>query len=97
MYVCNRTTFSERIKLALNLESIEWKRILGRLLCLAYRERVEKLMLFIHDRMKTMSKKIKDLDDVRVAMMCLELIREEFIGYVVYIINIYKTLPLLSG
>ncbi|KPI94919.1 Dynein heavy chain 8, axonemal [Papilio xuthus] len=44
------------------------------------KERVLNLMQFIKDRMKTMSKKIKDLDDVRVAMMCLELIRDEFIG-----------------
>ncbi|XP_049886262.1 dynein axonemal heavy chain 8 [Pectinophora gossypiella] len=70
----------DNIKLGLYLESIEWKRILGKLLNRAYRERVQKLMQFIKDRMKTMGKKIKDLDDVRVAMMCLELIREEFIG-----------------
>lgn len=38
------------------------------------------MMTFIKDRMKTMGKKIKDLDDVRVQMLCLELIREEFIG-----------------
>lgn len=44
-------------------------------------------MQFINDRMKTMGKKIKDLDDVRVAMMCLELIREEFIGYWVTVIK----------
>lgn len=47
----------------------------------AYKERVMKLRQFINDRMKTMGKRIKDLDDVRVAMMCLEMIREEFIGY----------------
>ncbi|RVE46462.1 hypothetical protein evm_008872 [Chilo suppressalis] len=70
----------DKIKLALHLESIEWKRILGKLLSHAYKERVTKMMQFIKDRMKTMSKKIKDLDDVRVAMMCLEMIREEFIG-----------------
>lgn len=38
-------------------------------------------MQFINDRMKTMGKKIKDLDDVKFAMLCLEMIREEFIGY----------------
>ncbi|XP_060805314.1 dynein axonemal heavy chain 8 [Amyelois transitella] len=70
----------EKIKLALHLESIEWKRILGKLLSNAYKERVLKMMQFINDRMKTMGKKIKDLDDVRVAMLCLALIREEFIG-----------------
>ncbi|KAJ0182474.1 hypothetical protein K1T71_001843 [Dendrolimus kikuchii] len=70
----------EHIKLALHLESIEWKRILGKLLSMAYKERVTRLMQFINDRMKTMSKKLKDLDDVRIAMICLELIREEFIG-----------------
>lgn len=71
---------TEQIKLALNIESIEWKRILGKLLCVAYKERVTRLMQFITDRMKIMAKKIKDLDDVRVAMLCLALIREEFIG-----------------
>lgn len=78
--------FTGNIKLALHLESVEWKRILGKLLCHAYKDRVIKLMQFINDRMKTMGKKIKDLDDVRVAMMCLELIREEFIGLDMYII-----------
>ncbi|VVC98542.1 unnamed protein product [Leptidea sinapis] len=68
------------LKLGLHVESVEWKRILGKLLSHAYKERVDKMMQFIKDRMKTMSKKIKDLDDVRVAMLCLELIREEFIG-----------------
>lgn len=66
--------------MGLHVESVEWKRILGKLLSVAYKERVLKLMQFINDRMKTMTKRIKDLDDVRVAMMCLEMIREEFIG-----------------
>ncbi|XP_026320150.1 dynein heavy chain 8, axonemal [Hyposmocoma kahamanoa] len=70
----------DKIKLGLYLESIEWKRILGKLLSHAYKERVVKMMQFINDRMKTMGKKIKDLDDVRVQMLCLELIRDEFIG-----------------
>ncbi|XP_034837309.1 dynein axonemal heavy chain 8 [Maniola hyperantus] len=70
----------DQITLALHIESIEWKRILGKLLSQAYKERVLKMMQFIKDRMKTMGKKIKDLDDVRVAMLCLELIRDEFIG-----------------
>ncbi|XP_026319440.1 dynein heavy chain 8, axonemal-like [Hyposmocoma kahamanoa] len=70
----------DNIKLALFLESIEWKRILGKLLNQTYKERVVKMMQFIRDRMKTMGKKIKDLDDVRVQMLCLELIREQFIG-----------------
>ncbi|XP_045497912.1 dynein axonemal heavy chain 8 [Colias croceus] len=70
----------ENLKLALHVESVEWKRILGKLLSHAYKERVDKLMNFIKDKMKVMSKKIKDLDDVRVAMLCLESIREEFIG-----------------
>lgn len=67
--------------MGLHVESIEWKRILGKLLSQAYKERVIKMMQFINDRMKTMGKKIKDLDDVKFAMLCLEMIREEFIGY----------------
>ncbi|KAL0851104.1 hypothetical protein ABMA28_006975, partial [Loxostege sticticalis] len=70
----------DSVKLGLHVESIEWKRILGKLLSQAYKERVIKMMQFINDRMKTMGKKIKDLDDVKFAMLCLEMIREEFIG-----------------
>ncbi|KAI8438610.1 hypothetical protein MSG28_011048 [Choristoneura fumiferana] len=66
-------------ELGLHVESIEWKRILGKLLSVAYKERVTKMMQFINERMKTMSKKLKDLDDVRLAMLCLALIREAFI------------------
>ncbi|KAI8438603.1 hypothetical protein MSG28_011048 [Choristoneura fumiferana] len=69
----------DNIKLGLHVESIEWKRILGKLLSVAYKERVTKMMQFINERMKTMSKKLKDLDDVRLAMLCLALIREAFI------------------
>lgn len=78
--VKNSFCILDKIKLGLYLESIEWKRILGKLLSQAYKERVVKMMQFINDRMKTMGKKIKDLDDVRVQMLCLGLIREEFIG-----------------
>lgn len=81
-------TFLENIKLALHVESVEWKRILGKLLSMAYKERVTRLMQFINDRMKTMGKKLKDLDDVRLAMICLELIREEFIGLVFILLSI---------
>ncbi|XP_061708954.1 dynein axonemal heavy chain 8 [Cydia pomonella] len=70
---------TDNVKLGLHVESIEWKRILGKLLSVAYKERVLKMMQFINDRMKAMAKKIKDLDDVRVAMLCLEMIREAFI------------------
>ncbi|KAI8438606.1 hypothetical protein MSG28_011048 [Choristoneura fumiferana] len=70
---------TDNIKLGLHVESIEWKRILGKLLSVAYKERVTKMMQFINERMKTMSKKLKDLDDVRLAMLCLALIREAFI------------------
>lgn len=80
VYVKNQFYILDKIKLGLYLESIEWKRILGKLLSHAYKERVVKMMQFINDRMKTMGKKIKDLDDVRVQMLCLALIREEFIG-----------------
>lgn len=78
--ILERLRVVEKLKLALHIESVEWKRILGKLLSQSYKERVTKMMQFINERMKTMSKKIKDLDDVRVAIMCLELIREEFIG-----------------
>ncbi|XP_041975311.1 dynein axonemal heavy chain 8 [Aricia agestis] len=71
---------TENLKLALHLEAVEWKRLLGKLLNLSYRDRVLKLMQFIKERMKTMSKKLSDLDDVRIAMMCLEMIRDEFIS-----------------
>ncbi|KOB76400.1 Uncharacterized protein OBRU01_03864 [Operophtera brumata] len=42
----------DNVKLGLHIESIEWKRILGKLLSIAYKERVNKMMQFINDRMK---------------------------------------------
>ncbi|KAJ3662197.1 hypothetical protein Zmor_006553 [Zophobas morio] len=69
----------EKFKLALLVESDAWKHILGKNLGKRYRGKLLELVDFIKNREKVLNKPIKDLDDCRLAMACLELIRENFI------------------
>ncbi|XP_044272703.1 dynein axonemal heavy chain 8 [Tribolium madens] len=69
----------EKFKLALLVESDAWKHILGKNLAKRYRAKLLELVDFIKNREKVLGKPIKDLDDCRLAMACLELIRENFI------------------
>ncbi|KAJ8919736.1 hypothetical protein NQ315_006264 [Exocentrus adspersus] len=66
-------------KLALLVESNAWKHILGKKLGLLYKRKLDKMVDFIKTQEKVLSKPIKDLDDCRLAMNCLEVIRENFI------------------
>nr|CAI5817756.1 unnamed protein product [Callosobruchus analis] len=66
-------------KLALLVESDAWKHILGKKLGNRYKEKLVTMVDFIKAQEKILSKPIKDLDDCRLAMNCLEVIREHFI------------------
>lgn len=61
-------------------ESKKWKIFLGEHLSAVYKEKLEEFVTFIGDREKILERKIADLDDVRMAMGCLDLVRENFIG-----------------
>lgn len=60
-------------------ESKKWKLILGKLLGANYKKQLDEMVDFIADMENILSKPIKDLDDVRMAMNCLEKIRDNFI------------------
>lgn len=59
-------------------ESKVWKVILGRQLSAFYKIKLEEMVAFITDQDKILCRTIKDLDDVRLAMNCLQTIRENF-------------------
>ncbi|XP_044760955.1 dynein axonemal heavy chain 8-like isoform X2 [Coccinella septempunctata] len=69
----------DEFKLALLVESNAWKYIMGNNLALRNKQRLNKMVDFIKTQEKIMSRKIKDLDDCRLAMQCLERIRDNFI------------------
>jgi dynein heavy chain, axonemal len=70
----------ERINESLLDTSKEWKTILGQKLSEFYKTILERMVEFIHDKQKILSRPLKDLDDVRLAMECLESIRENFLA-----------------
>lgn len=59
-------------------ESKVWKVILGRQLSAFYKIKLDEMVTFITDQDKILCRTIKDLDDVRLAMNCLQTIRENF-------------------
>ncbi|KAJ8938536.1 hypothetical protein NQ318_016906 [Aromia moschata] len=69
----------ELFKLALLVESDAWKHSLGKKLGERYKEKLTNMVDFIKTQEKILSKPIKDLDDCRTAMNCLEVIREHYI------------------
>ncbi|PSN47670.1 Dynein heavy chain 8 [Blattella germanica] len=70
---------NRKMKLGLLVESNAWKISLGRELCAAYKLKLNEMVNFIKDKSKQLERKLKDLDDVRLAMNCLGEIRENFI------------------
>ncbi|KAG8306517.1 hypothetical protein J6590_045685 [Homalodisca vitripennis] len=71
--------FIAKFKLALKVEWKEWKLTLGNILLNAYRKKLADLWEFIEVKGDVLLKPVKDLDDVRLAMACLESVRDNFI------------------
>ncbi|XP_049799902.1 dynein axonemal heavy chain 8-like [Schistocerca nitens] len=69
----------DKFKEALLKESMAWKILLGKYLSLAYRAKLAEMMEFIKEKSSVLQRKVKDLDDVRVAMACLEAVRQNFL------------------
>lgn len=61
-------------------ESKKWKTLLGQLLSAQYKKQLDEMVDFITEMENILSKPINDLDDVRLAMNCLERIRDQYIG-----------------
>ncbi|TMW45046.1 hypothetical protein DOY81_009872 [Sarcophaga bullata] len=60
-------------------ESKKWKTLCGQLLSTQYKKQLDEMVDFISEQENILSKPINDLDDVRLAMLCLEKIRDNFI------------------
>ncbi|KAK5645861.1 hypothetical protein RI129_004325 [Pyrocoelia pectoralis] len=61
------------------LESEAWKHLLGKKLSEKYKDKFLEMIDFIKTQEKVLARPIKNLDDCRLAMMCLQRIRENFI------------------
>ncbi len=66
----------ERLKLALCTEIKSWIHLYGKNANTKYRSQMEGIFEFIDDYNKRLSRPIKDLDDIRLAMNALKEIRE---------------------
>uniref|UniRef100_A0A1A9WR67 AAA+ ATPase domain-containing protein n=1 Tax=Glossina brevipalpis TaxID=37001 RepID=A0A1A9WR67_9MUSC len=60
-------------------ESKKWKTALGQLLSAQYKKQLDEMVDFISEQENILGKPINDLDDVRLAMVCLEKVRDNFI------------------
>lgn len=60
-------------------ESKKWKTLCGQLLSAQYKKQLDEMVDFISEQENILLKPINDLDDVRLAMLCLEKIRDNFI------------------
>lgn len=61
-------------------ESKKWKTALGVLLSAQYKKKLDEMVDFITEQQNILQKPINDLDDVRLAMLCLDKVRDNFIG-----------------
>uniref|UniRef100_A0A1I8FY30 Dynein heavy chain 5, axonemal n=1 Tax=Macrostomum lignano TaxID=282301 RepID=A0A1I8FY30_9PLAT len=68
--------FTERLKLGLLTETKAWRLMFGRSCNLKYKSEMEDFFAFMDDIEKKLSRPIKDLDDIRIAMAALKDIRE---------------------
>lgn len=71
--------FTEKLKLAFFVEANAWKKSLGVILSHKYKTKLQRIMDYIYEKNKVLARRIKDLEDVRVAMKCLREIRDDFI------------------
>lgn len=88
--------FVDKLKLAFLVEAMAWKKSLGAILSSRYKERLQKIIDYINKKIKVLSREIKDLEDVRLAMKCLGEIRDDFIPLDMELILIEETYTLMG-
>lgn len=74
-------------------EAKQWKILLGNQLSVGFKQKLVKAVNFISDRNKILDRPLENLDDVRWALSCLEIIRENFIQMdqdLMLIVNTYS-------
>ncbi|KAG7190763.1 hypothetical protein KM043_006835 [Ampulex compressa] len=87
---------TEKLKFALLVEANAWKSSLGIILSTTYRNKLKNITEYINQKNKVLSRQIKDLEDVRLAMKCLGEIRDDFISLDMELIMIEETYMLLG-
>lgn len=73
-----------------------WKKTFGLILSKTYEEKLRKIVGYIDEKNKILSRDINDLEDVRIAMRCLGEIRNDFISMDIELISIEETYALMS-
>ena len=61
-----------------------------------YKEKLKRIIEYINEKNKVLARKIKDLEDVRIAMKCLSEIRNDFISLDIELILIEETYTLMG-
>lgn len=84
------------MKLAFFVEASAWKRSLGIILSNSYKKKLQTITDYISEKNKVLSRNIKDLEDVRVAMKCLGEVRDDFILLDMELILIEETYTLMA-
>lgn len=87
---------ADKLKLALSLESKAWKSSYGIILSTWIKGKLKHLVDYMSDKDKTLGRTIKDLEDVRIGMECLNSIRNDFISLDMDLIVIEETYNLLN-
>ncbi|EFN74803.1 Dynein heavy chain 8, axonemal [Camponotus floridanus] len=87
---------TSKLKLAFLVEANAWKRSLGNILSNTYKKKLQTITDYISEKNKVLSRHIKDLEDVRVAMKCLGEIRDDFILLDMELILIEETYMLMA-
>lgn len=88
--------FIDKLKLAFLVEANAWKKSLGVSLSNKYKEKVQHIIDYIFEKNRILSRHIKDLEDVRVAMKCLGEIRDDFISLDMELILIEEIYTLMG-
>ncbi|XP_015117111.1 dynein heavy chain 5, axonemal [Diachasma alloeum] len=87
----------ENLKGALQVEVDSWKNTFNSILNEAYKQKINQFTNFMKDKSEILERKINDLEDVRIAMKCLNEIRENFIALDITLVNIEETFAIMAN
>ncbi|XP_018400014.1 PREDICTED: dynein heavy chain 8, axonemal [Cyphomyrmex costatus] len=87
---------TDKLKLAFLVEANAWKKSLGVMLSNNFKKKLQTITDYIFEKNKVLSRHIKDLEDVRVAMKCLAEIRDDFVSIDIELILIEETYTLMG-
>ncbi|XP_034939850.1 dynein heavy chain 8, axonemal [Chelonus insularis] len=86
----------DKLKTGLLIEAMSWKTTFGKVLSKMYEEKLTYMQNYIYERNKVLGRSINDLEDVRLAMKCLDQIREDYIFLDTNLMMIEETYTLMA-